>query len=183
MFKRLFVLLLVVAATVSVSTPTHAEETLTVVMSGPGAWISDPGYYTYSATVSGGSGRYMYTWYYRGCFEYGGGVSCPSDYMQISETQEGLNAITRYVGWYDVKHEVVLQVQEISSADSPLSWKGTSYNEGPMWVEQMPTHEWGFNCGANFNWYPLSRLHRNGDGSVVWQEYYRDICNGNKVYR
>lgn len=64
MFKHLFVLLLLVAATVSVNTPAHAAA---LTVNYVDCWIYSysgyNGYYTCYADVSGGTGSYVsYTW-------------------------------------------------------------------------------------------------------------------------
>jgi hypothetical protein len=85
MYKRLFVLLLLTAATVSTSTPVHA--------SGPAIDFLDcinkgPGRLHCLASVSGGTGIYTYTWMPAPSYGSGGSVTidCYANYQAVTVT-------------------------------------------------------------------------------------------------
>ena len=90
MFKRLFVLLLLVAATVSVSTPAHASA-LSVSVTCYQSSVDVSGWYRFFdcyANASGGSPNYTFQWYHT----YNGGTSfvyqeTTGGYSQVAQLQ------------------------------------------------------------------------------------------------
>jgi len=156
------------------------EETgqLSVSVSGESV-ISEPGDYTYTASVSGGSGSYVYHWYQRGCNLNNNEVWCMQDHFLWTEG-EGVNSMTIWRGAYDVKIDITVEVQE-SSGDNPPSGVGTKTTGGPNEAFWNPpiVHGSMNPCDVDFVHMPLMRYVFNVDTELYyWQEYGRNPCTG-----
>lgn len=162
------------------STVSKTEETgqLSVSVSGPSV-LSEAGDYTYRASVSGGSGSYVYHWYQRGCNLNNDEVWCMQDHFLWAEGV-GVDSMTIWRGPYDVKIDIIVEVQE-SSGDNPASGVGIRATAGPNEAFWYPPIVHGSMdiCSVDFVHMPLSRYVWNySTGGYYWQEYGRNQCTG-----
>jgi hypothetical protein len=138
---------------------------------------STAGDYTFHANVSGGSGSYTYRWYWAGCNINDNQEWCPNGFF---DSHQGGTSFTTYVGLYDTRLEVVVEVQDNSCANPPSSHcsapsgKAWILTEGPQWgwVPQ------GFMPCLLGPSYPLWRWEFDTNGVLQFVEYRRHPCTG-----
>lgn len=137
---------------------------------------------TFHANVSGGSGSYAYYWYWAGCNVNMDEEWCPPNgFFSSSETS---SSFTTYIGIYDTRLEVVVEVQDLAGPNPPTTphrpptGKAWILVEGPMWGWVPPG---SFNCGLGG--FPLRRWEYDpstGQLTSVW--YRRHPCTGEIQY-
>jgi len=148
--------------------------TLSVALLGdPNQPNNSAGTFTYTTSVSGASGTYTYRWYWRGCNMNNGAEWCPPSYFESYETG---SSFTYTIGAADTRIEFVVEVQEVSSSDTPASGKGYLFTAGPMYGAEGSTEGGNPFCGPLTS-YPLSRRADN-----QWIDYRRSPCTGAVEY-
>jgi hypothetical protein len=162
-------------APTSSKTTTMETGELSVTVTAEAPPYPGTGDYVYTASVSGGSGSYIYKWFQRGCNVQDNAIWCMPNHTPWG-SGEGLTSVTIWRGPYDTQVQVVVEVQE-SSGDDPASGVGLAVSYGPNEAYFNPTYAPGSGsmdpCSPRLNFLPLSR--RVGD---VWQDYGRNQCNG-----
>jgi len=152
----------------------------------------EPGDYTFTASVSGGSGNYAYHWFWRGCNVNMEEEWCPSG-GYWSSGQSG-SSFTTYLGAYDTRLDVVVEVQDISGLDTsscpsapglhacnPPSGKGYLYTPGPLEGYIGVVHGSDWSCEVDG--YPFVRFEYNPNtGEYEWVPYRRNTCSGEVEY-
>jgi hypothetical protein len=154
---------------------------LTVTVSAEVPPYPGTGDHVYTASVTGGSGNYVYHWFQRGCNVMDGGVWCMSTHAPWGSGQ-GLTSVTIWRGPYDVQVEVIVQVQDLAT-DTPRSGVGTAVTSGPNEAYWNPTYKEGSDsldpCGREFTSHPLSRRFIDPQtGQPVDHDYGRNQCTG-----
>jgi hypothetical protein len=95
-------------------TAAYGDDTtrLTVTVSPPGGsyYLSAPGWYNVTATVSGGNGTYKYFWKSRWCTT--SPKECSSSYWTFSTNDSLSSTVSYYATQYDFQAWIVVQVQE-----------------------------------------------------------------------
>jgi hypothetical protein len=149
--------------------------TLSVIVNpDPNQPNNSEGTFTYTTTVSGGSGTYTYHWYWRSCNMNGGSEWCPSSYFESAETG---SAFTYTIGPADTKIDFLVEVQEVTSSDTPATGKGNLWTAGPMYGTPGSGEEGQTVC--DIIGYPLSRHALNPNtGQWQWVNYRRNPCTG-----
>jgi hypothetical protein len=140
----------------------------------------EPGNYTFIASVSGGSGGYIYHWFWRGCNVNMEEEWCPSGGYWSSD-QTG-SSFTTYLGAYDTRLDVAVEVQDTTAADQPPSGKAYIYTPGPLEGYIGVVH--GSDVSCDLDAFPLIEWGYNPNtGQFTMVQYRRNICNGVVEYQ
>jgi hypothetical protein len=135
------------------------------------------GYFNATTQVSGGSGTYTYRWYVRECSWNEGAEWCPSWYVDTYETG---SALTWWISASATTVYFVVEVQEVTSNNTPASGVATAFVAGPYFEAEGSSGNNPF-CGNLMaaGGYPLSRRELNPNNQQYeWLDYRRNQCSG-----
>ncbi len=157
------------------------DSVLSVSISGPVEMLA-AGTATFTASVSGGTGPYTYTWYYRWCETTPtpgtNSLGCYQQYLNKGTYWQG-STVSSTLHSYDWKYEIGVLVQQDGSN---RTGRATHVVWGPADVPEPQPISGGWSCNKPSD-YVLTEIAKTSTGQTQTRLYTRNFCTGEKTYK